>query len=330
MAVFGGLHSARWLKAFQQAPMVTAFRNLESGQVLFTQTLHPQQFYINQQFKWPNWQNKKPTDRKDIWRPLAVAEMPSHKEAVRLYRNLVLLRQRRDMYERDQAQAWRKKSAEGNIWFANQYRPTYTFEAVADLVSAIEEVQTSQGEQSTPSEAIIHWDSEFRKGDEKHWEGLKIDHQLLPRHNPREQFAVLNRVRQAALDRLYSTPINEDEASAEAVKEQAELEKIVDRQRRIYEGRVREHQKLLEQRPDLVQLAERGEMVRRAARDLKEAKAAFDPYTPRGQRGAAKLPIKLREKTLRQAKRQFRALKHRIATRNKKRRVPQPRSRMRL
>lgn len=321
--------------------MVTAFRNLESGQVVFSQTLHPQQFYINQQFKWPNWQNKKPSTRKDLWRPLAVAEVPTWEAAVKLYRNLVELRHRRDMYERKQAQNWRHKSAEGNIWFWNQFRPTYTYEAVADLLSSLEAMAI--GSENEGPRPIIHWQEEQFKGDEKLWKEVKVEHRILPRHNPREQFVVLNEVRQEALkraneiraemtresERLAAEARAEGRPTPREIQHEQRVAEI-ERRKRVHEARLKAKQRLLEQRPDLAELAERGKAVRRAALAWREAVKAFDPFTPRGERGAAKQPIKLRQRTLRQAKRAFRDLKRRISRRKNKRRVPQPRVRMQM
>lgn len=344
MAVYGGLRSARWLRSFRQAPMVTAFRNLESGQVLFSQTLHPQQYYINQQFKWPNWQNKKPTTRKDLWRPLAVAEVPTWEGAVKLYRNLVELRHRRDMHERKQAQNWRRKSADGNIWYWNQFRPTYTYEAVADLLSSLEAMGLdAETEPSRSQKAIIHWQEEQYKGDDSIWKDLQVEHRKLPKHNPREQFVALNMVRQEALSRANEIRAEmtretkrlaaEARANGKPTHREIQLEQrkaIMERQKRVHEARLMAKQRLLEQRPELADLAKRGEAVRRASLAWREAAKAFDHFTPRGVRGAAKQPIKLRQRALRQAKRAFRDLKKRISRRGNKRRVPQPRIRLRV
>ena len=324
MGVYGGLRSARWLKTFRQAPMVTAFRNLESGQVLFSQTMHPQEFYIDQQFKWPNWQNKKPSTRKDLRRPLVVAEVPSWESAVQLYRNLVELRHRRDMFERKQARDWRRKSADGNVWFWNQYRPTYTYEAVADLVSSLEAMELTKP-------AILHWESLYRKGDAAHWQEINAEHRELPAHNPREQAVVLNQVRREAMERAAA--LQPELAALQSAKNelfQQQIAETREKKQRIHAARVRAKQAVLAERPDLAELAQRGEAVRRAMHAWKDAVRAFDPYTPRGQRGAAKQPIKLRQRALRQAKRAFRDLKRRIGAKSKKRRVPQPRVRMQL
>ncbi|PRT52974.1 Mitochondrial ous recombination protein 1 [Wickerhamiella sorbophila] len=331
--VYGGLRSARWLRTFQYGPLVTAFRNLESGQVMFTQTLHPQQFYIDQLFKWPNWQNKKPVVRKDIWRPLAVAELPTHEEAVQLYRSLVELRKMRDMTQRDQARAWRKKSPEGNVWFWNQYRPTYTHEAVSDLVSAMSAMGLDK--------ATIHWEHAYRRGDDKHWEGLDVSHNELPRHNPREQHVVLNRLRIDSLERakeIQAEATKAAQAAARAAQEAGqptprgqrleEARKVYERKQRILANTKAQREALLAARPELADLEVKKQAIAKAEAALAEAKASYDHFLPHGQRGAAKAPIKLRDRALRQAKRVYRQAKKRVAAQSNKRRVPQPKSRM--
>lgn len=331
--VYGGLRSARWLRTFQYGPMVTVFRNLESGQVVFSQTLHPQQFYIDQLFKWPNWQNKKPTVRKDIWRPLAVTELPTHEDAVALYRNLVELRKMRDMSQRDQARAWRKKSPEGNVWFWNQYRPTYTHEAVADLVSALEAMGLDK--------TTIHWEHLYRRGDDGHWDGLEVAHQELPRHNPREQHIVLNNLRISSLQRakqIQAEATKAQQAAATAARENGEptprekrleeARKMYVRKQRILANRQAQREALLAARPELADLEVKKAAIARAEAALAEAKANYDHFLPHGQRGAAKAPIKLRDRALRQAKRVYRQAKKRVAAQNNKRRVPQPKARM--
>lgn len=336
--VYGGLRSARWLRNFKQGPIVSAFRNLETGQVLFSQTLHPQQFYIDQQFKWPNWQNKKPTTRKDIWRPLAVTQLPTWDLAVQLYKNIVQLRDQRDWLSRKQANDWRRKNSDGNIWFWNQYRPTYSHEAVADLLSAIEAINPSKDRA-----VIIHWDHLYRKGPADIWKDLNVQHLDMMRHNPREQFVLLNEIRSKALEIAEKYSIEDAEnyrMEQENRKSQGlptdpelkekEIQEKNARSAALKLKRQENRSKLLESRPDLKDLSIRAAAVREAAYAVKEAEAAFDPYTPRGQRGLAKQPIKLRKIALRQAKRSFRELKRRIARSKNKRMVKQLEVRLQL
>jgi hypothetical protein len=186
----GAFRTAEWYRQRKLGPLVCAFRNIETGQVLFTQTLHPQEWYIKDQFRWPNWQNRLPNLRKDLWRPMAVAQLPSHEDAVMFYQDLVELRKRRDRTEKQQAMAWRKKSADGNIWYYSQFRPVYTQEAVADLASAAA---------SSGVDCVFHWEDAWRKGDETNWQDVpNVQHKVLPRYNPREQYVLLRRLSDSA------------------------------------------------------------------------------------------------------------------------------------
>lgn len=330
--VYGGLRSARWLRSFKYGPMVTAFRNLETGQVLFTQTLHPQQFYIDQQFRWPNWQNRRPSVRRDIWRILAVTQMQTYEQAVALYRNLVELRSMRDMQMRKEARAWRYKNNEGNTWFWNQYRPTYTYEAVSDIISSLIAMDAP---------AKIHWAEEYLRGKPELWADLQVEHGTLPRHNPRYQYVVLNRIRAESLsaaseaekvladaaERAAADARSKGLPTAEELR-QSELQKYLQLREEQRKAREAAHAALLKSRPELADIEEKRLVVERAEQALAAAKAAFDPFTPRGQRGAAKAPIKMRDRALRQAKRVYRAAVKKLRRRQRKGRVPQPRIRL--
>lgn len=330
-SVYGGLRSARWLRQFRYGPLVVGFRNLETGQVVWSQTLAPQQYYLDRQFRWPNWQNRKPNLRKDIWRCLAVAEVPTHEQAVQLYRNLVRLRELRDMEMRNQARDWRRKNEFGNIWYWNQYRPTYTQEAVADVISALEVLKVP---------AKLWWDGDFRRGAPEYWDGLEVEQAVLPRHSPREQFAVLNRLRIESLsraardqaERTRSDIVTAEQARSAGEPTASDLRRqfnasVAERYEKIVQARQRQQQALFASRPELKDLADKRAAIDRITASLKEAEAAYDHFLPHGERGAAKAPIKLRKLALRQAKRVYRAALKRYQSRNNKRRVPQSRSR---
>lgn len=337
---YGGLRAARWLRSFRQAPLVTAFRNLESGQVVFSQTLHPQQFYLDQQFKRPNWQNRKPLLRRDMWRAMAVAELPSWDLAVQLYKNLVQLRDQRDLHARKQALAWRRKNDDGNTWFWNQYRPTYAQEAVADLLSALEAIAP------TPDRAaVVHWEHLYRRGAEELWRDVHVQHEEIRPYNVREQGAMLNAIRVAALKRAQEVArADAERRSAEDAERRAqglpthdevEQQKAAERAARVAklrEARRAKYDALLAQRPDLRELRARADAVREAARALGQATKAFDNQTPKGQRGLARQPIKLCAMALRLAKRSFRQLKHEIEGSAQKRpaKIPQRKERLQL
>lgn len=194
------VRTAKWLIQHNCGPNVFAFRNLESGQVVFSQSIHPKEEDIERQFQYANWQNKKPKTRKDVWRPMAVAQLPDHKTAVRFYVNLIALRQMRDRDDKTTANQWRKKSDDGNIWFYSQFRPTYTQEAVADLASA------SEAEDGAP--VVIHWENEWRRGADSHWEGLNVTHRYIPRHNPREQHVVLKKLADSTFEKFAAKHAN--------------------------------------------------------------------------------------------------------------------------
>lgn len=112
---------------------------------------------------------------------MAVAKLPSYELAVECYESLVTLRHYRDKVHKDLANSWRKRNEDGNIWYSSQYRPTYTQEAVADLASVLEAFE---------GPATVHWESQWRRGDDKHWSTF-VKHEELPKYNARDSSAVL-------------------------------------------------------------------------------------------------------------------------------------------
>lgn len=207
----GKFRDATWLKNNGFGPDVYLFRNLESGQVLYTQLPYPQGYNIKKQFQRPNWQNKLPNIRQDIWRPMAVAELPSHDLAVELYDSLVQLRHYRDIVKRDEANKMRKKNEDGNIWYSAQYRPTYSQEAVADLSSVLDAFE----EPST-----VHWDGLWRKGDDKFW-GTHISHTELPAICQKSPVPSLYQLTEEHLAKL-SESADEQRRAAEFLNDTAE------------------------------------------------------------------------------------------------------------
>lgn len=182
---FGGrFRHPTWLQRHGFGPDVFLFRNLESGQVLYTQLPFTQAYNIKTQFQNPNWQNRLPDSRRDIWRPMAVAELPTYPLAVELYESLVTLRHQRDKLFKKEANSWRKRNEDGNIWYSGQYRPTYSQEAVADLASVLNAFDT-------PS--TIHWDGVWRKGQDEYWK-THVSHEELPSFNPRDSYAALRKL----------------------------------------------------------------------------------------------------------------------------------------
>lgn len=181
----GKLRRPTWLRQHRYGPNVYIFRNLETNQVLYTQLPFPQQYNIKKQFQGPNWQNRLPSLRNDLWRPMAVAQTRTYESAVDLYEKLVQLRHMRDYTHNKQANAMRKKNKDGNIWYFSQFRPTYTQEAVADVISSLEHLNVP---------AKIHWEDAWRRGDQREWETVAVDHENMPRYNPRERHVVLRKI----------------------------------------------------------------------------------------------------------------------------------------
>lgn len=115
---------------------------------------------------------------------MAVVQLPDYELAVECYESLVTLRHHRDKLQKDLSNSWRKRNEDGNIWFSGQYRPTYTQEAVADLASVLEGFESS---------AVVHWENQWRRGDDKHWSPL-VKHEELPKYNPRDSVSVLRQL----------------------------------------------------------------------------------------------------------------------------------------
>lgn len=170
---------ANWLARNGYGPQVFIFRNIESGQVLYSQLPTFTDYQIKTQFQRPNWQNRKPSLRRDIWRVMAVVDCESYEGSVEVYQNLVKLRSMRDLTLKDVAMKFRPRNKDGNIWYSAQFRPIYTQEAVADLASSIESAQTK---------SKVHWEDEWRKGDLSNWDADLVEHRSMDRvalHTPK-------------------------------------------------------------------------------------------------------------------------------------------------
>ncbi|CAH2353249.1 mitochondrial homologous recombination protein 1 [[Candida] railenensis] len=179
------------LQKLNLAPQIFLFKNLFSGQVLYSQVPAYHQDQIDEQFVRPNWQNRKPSRRNDLWRIMAVAEFANYEYAVAAYEGLVQLRQARDTELKKDAQELRKKNEDGNIWYSGQYRPTYSQEAVADLSHVIDEF----GLENTK----IMWENLWRKGEDEYW-SEDVQHDSLPAHNPKHQTILLDELRGRAIE----------------------------------------------------------------------------------------------------------------------------------
>ncbi|EGW35362.1 uncharacterized protein SPAPADRAFT_58587, partial [Spathaspora passalidarum NRRL Y-27907] len=128
-----GDKSAEELDKLGFAPQIFLFKNLFSGQVLYSKVPAYHQDQIDEQFVAPNWQNRKPSRRNDLWKIMCIANFANFEYSNAAYEGLVQLRKVRDVEQKKEAQAMRKKNDDGNIWYSGQYRPTYSQEAVADL-----------------------------------------------------------------------------------------------------------------------------------------------------------------------------------------------------
>lgn len=187
----GGVKKPVDLMKLQMAPQVFLFKNLFTGQVLYSQVPAYHQDQIDAQFPNPNWQNRKPSRRNDLWRIMCVATFASHEYAVAAYKGLVQLREVRDLHQPKEAKQLRKKNEEGHTWYSGQFRPTYQQEAVADLAHVIDEFELENTK--------LTWENVWRKGEDKHWRGDLVTHDTLPPFNPRDQTVMLDSLREKAI-----------------------------------------------------------------------------------------------------------------------------------
>lgn len=182
-----------WLKSNGFAPQVFLFRNIESGQVVYSQTPHVTKYQIDQQFFRPNWENRKPSKRRDLWRPMAVAQFDDYSKAVQAYHALVELRYMREVPKRKEAESLRRRNEYRRIWHSGQYRPTWAQEAASDLSTVVDEFGLN---------TKIYWDSLWRKGGDECWNTDLVEHVEMDQVSPREKFVVLDEIRKAGLAQL--------------------------------------------------------------------------------------------------------------------------------
>ncbi|KAI0463854.1 hypothetical protein LJB42_002862 [Komagataella kurtzmanii] len=181
------LRSAKWIQKNGFAPQVFLFRNIETNQVLYSQLPHISDYQIKQQFWRPNWQDRKPQKRRDIWRCMAVADFHNYDNALKAYHALVELRYLRQVTKKEEAMAMRRRNKDGNIWYSAQFRPVHSQEAVADLSTVIDEF-------NMPSK--IYWESLWRRGDEKYWNKDLTTHEEMDLRDPRFRTVVLNDIKE--------------------------------------------------------------------------------------------------------------------------------------
>ncbi|CAH01516.1 mitochondrial 54S ribosomal protein mL67 [Kluyveromyces lactis] len=205
---------ANWLQKAGYAPQVFLFRNLESGQVLYSQFPTFSWKQIDTNFQRPNWENKKPSTRRDIWKCMAVVDLPDYDKSVKVYQNLCRLRYLRDVTFSKQAKDMRKKNESGHTWYSSQYRPTYSQEAVADLRECLLKLKDVQ------SSIKVHWEDEWRMGDkEKYWNPVlpELNHTTLERlgNVSREESAILKELGERAKEEFAR--VRQQESAAQNI-----------------------------------------------------------------------------------------------------------------
>ncbi|KAH3899187.1 related to Mitochondrial homologous recombination protein 1 [Saccharomycodes ludwigii] len=204
--------TAKWLSKAGFAPQVFLFRNLESGQVCYSQlpTINPA-LVSRLQFKQPNWQNRVPSfNRRDIWKIMCVVTMPSYDLSIKVFQNLNRLRYLRDVVQKKTANEYRKKNEWGQIWYSGNFRPTYSQEAVADLRESI--LKSGLVEQKDAT-STVHWEDEWRMGDvNKYWTSVlpQVKHEVInkQRNCSREESVILKQLGDWALNSMKKSSTN--------------------------------------------------------------------------------------------------------------------------
>lgn len=193
------MKSIKWLTKRQYPPYIYLFRHLERGQVVYSQIPYPTRQDIDNLWPQPNHTNKKPIfgTRRDLWKLMCVVSLPKHEWSSQLYRDLVHLRQLRDVKG---VQTYRELNSLGRVWYSGQYRPVYTQEAIADLrESLLKGPLTKENEASTATNMTIYWEDMWRMGDkEEYWNKVlpQVDHKSIPRvgNLSREESAILKQI----------------------------------------------------------------------------------------------------------------------------------------
>ncbi|KAI5953454.1 MHR1 [Candida jiufengensis] len=183
-------------------PQVFVFKNLFSGQILYSQVPAYHQDQIDEQFINPNWENRKPSRRQDLWKIMCVANFNNYEYATAAYKGLLDLRKVRDIKQKKNANELRKKNNDGNIWFSGQYRPTYSQEAVADLAHVIDQFELENTQ--------LFWENEWRRGDDKYWRVDLVEHETLPVYSPKHQTVLLDVMRAKAVEAFAKERENQE------------------------------------------------------------------------------------------------------------------------
>lgn len=209
-----GYKTPEELARLELAPQIYMFKNLFSGQVLYSQVPGFHQDQIDAQFLRPNWENRKPARRTDLWRIMCVVNFSNYEYAEAAYNGLLQLREARDIHLKRDAKAMRKKNDDGNTWYSGQYRPTHAQEAIADLAHVIDEFELDS--------TTAFWESLWRKGADEHWRNDLVMHEELPVFNPKYQSVLLEEMKDMAIAefakmREAEEAQGEDAAQAEVV-----------------------------------------------------------------------------------------------------------------
>lgn len=200
------------LQELGMGPQVYVFKNLFSGQILYSQVPAWHQDLIDQQFVRPNWENRKPSRRNDLWRIMCVADFDNYEYAEAAYNGLLQLKKLRDTDLRQQSKESRHKNEDMNDWYSGQYRPHHAQEAVADLAHVVDAFELEN--------TTLLWENVWRKGDDEHWRVDLVDHDTLPPFNPRDQTVMLDELRLIAVEEFRL--LREQEAKSQGEQQSEE------------------------------------------------------------------------------------------------------------
>ncbi|CCD24068.1 mitochondrial 54S ribosomal protein mL67 NDAI_0C04080 [Naumovozyma dairenensis CBS 421] len=202
---------ATWLKKSGYAPHVYLFRNLEQGQVLYSQLPQVTNHMIEKTFKKKvdSWMYKKPSTRRDLWKCMCVVNMKDYDDGVLLFQNLQRLRFLRDFAQLDKANEFRKKDSNGHVWYSGKFRPTFAQEAVADLRESLIKMQKHDKieQEKDTNEIDIYWEDPWRMGDlDKYWTPVlsNVNHKLINNsgNTAREESVILKEISTQTLNEL--------------------------------------------------------------------------------------------------------------------------------
>lgn len=173
------------------------YRNLEKGQTLYSQTTKLTQRLIYDQFSRPNWSNKRPSLRKDLWKIMCLVKTPNSEINDQVYNNLIWLKDYRnklikstklqDKELKNEILSHRYRNEWGRLWYSGQYRPIYCMETIADLIESLVKVSNTHEDVSMvkKDKFKIYWEDYWRMGNKSNWTELEqnVEHYVLPKAN---------------------------------------------------------------------------------------------------------------------------------------------------